>query len=159
MSWLMVTCPRNSISMECIFSDPCPEVYIAEQRVAKKACFFIASVCNVEIVDANYGAAAKISGECYLIREKYMVLKGHLECLESSSKQIDSVNGLGTAVCVTPTDEENQIPVLAHPPSLPSKRRIDRSEPSTSGVGMQIPDSLVAGLSDLETVYKCARVE
>ncbi|XP_021742981.1 uncharacterized protein LOC110709075 isoform X2 [Chenopodium quinoa] len=159
MSWLMVTCPRNSISMECIFSDPCLEVHIAEQRVAKKECFFVASVCNLEIVDAYYGSAAKISGECSLLREKYLILKGHLECLESNSKQADSVNGLGNDACVTPTDEANQIPVLVLPPNLPAKRRINSSEPSTSGVGVQIPDNLVLGLSDLEAVYKCARIE
>uniref|UniRef100_A0A803M7B4 Uncharacterized protein n=1 Tax=Chenopodium quinoa TaxID=63459 RepID=A0A803M7B4_CHEQI len=71
MSWLMVTCPPNNIPMECIFSDPCPETTIAEQRVAKKACFFIASVFNLEIVDANYGAAVKISEECFLVREVF----------------------------------------------------------------------------------------
>lgn len=159
MSCLMVTCPQNNISMECISNEPCREVYIAEQRVAKKASFFVASICNLEIVDANYGAAAKMSGECSMIREKYLVLKGHLECLASSSKQADSVNGLGNDVCVTPTDEENQIQVLSLPPSLPAKRRIDRSESSTSGVGIQVLDNLVGGLSDLEAVYKCARVE
>uniref|UniRef100_A0A803MDU4 RNase H type-1 domain-containing protein n=1 Tax=Chenopodium quinoa TaxID=63459 RepID=A0A803MDU4_CHEQI len=86
---------------------------------------------------------AKISGECSLLREKYLILKGHLECLESSSKQADSVNGLGDDACVTPNDEANQIPVLVLPPSLPAKRRINSSEPSTSGVGVQIPDNFV----------------
>ncbi|XP_021756045.1 uncharacterized protein LOC110721203 isoform X3 [Chenopodium quinoa] len=159
MSWLMVTYAHNSIAMECIFSDPCTEPAIAEQRVAKKACFFIASVFNLEIVDANYGAAAKMSGECSLIRERYLVLKGHIECLERNVVQPQPATCLASNSCVTPADEANQIPVLALPPSLPVKCRIERNELNASGVGVHISDQMVTGLAELSAVYKCARTE
>ncbi|XP_021713933.1 uncharacterized protein LOC110682034 [Chenopodium quinoa] len=159
MSWLMVTCPHNSIAMECIFSEPCPETNIAEQRVAKKACFFIASVFNLEIVDANYGAVAKISEECSLIREKYSLLKGHLDCLERSFNQAEPVNCLVNDECATPTAEANQIPVLALPPTLPNKRRFALTELSTSGVEVQNSERLVTDLPDLESIFKCVRVD
>ncbi|XP_021729251.1 uncharacterized protein LOC110696277 [Chenopodium quinoa] len=159
MSWLMVTCSHNSIGMECIFSDPCPERDLAEQRVAKKACFFISSVPNLDIVDVNYGAAAKLSAECSLIRERYLVLKSHVQCLQGSSTQPEAVTCLVSDGCETPTDEANQIPVLAIPPSLPAKRTIDRKELPTSAVGVHVSDQLVSGLIEFANGHKCARVE
>ncbi|XP_021722715.1 uncharacterized protein LOC110690190 [Chenopodium quinoa] len=159
MSWLMVTCPHNSIGMECIFSDPCAEKDIAQQRVAKKACFFISSVLHLEIVDVNYGSVAKLSADCSLIRERYLVLKGHVQCLGGNSRQPEAASCLVSDECVTPTDEANQIPVLALPPTVPAKRPMDRKDLPTSGVGVHVSDQLVTGLSELANVYKCARVE
>ncbi|XP_021740152.1 uncharacterized protein LOC110706543 isoform X2 [Chenopodium quinoa] len=159
ISWLMVNCPHSNIAMECIFSDPCAKVAIAEQRVAKKACFFIASQFRLEIVDANYGTATKLSVECSLIREKYLILKSHLECLERSSKQSDRANSLGIDSCVTPTGEESQILVLVLPPSRPLKRRVVVEGSSKNAMEVETSEHLVTGLPDLETVFKRARVD
>ncbi|XP_021754241.1 uncharacterized protein LOC110719583 [Chenopodium quinoa] len=159
ISWLMVSCPHSNIIMECIFSEPCAEAATAEQRVAKKASFFIASQFHLEIVDANYGSAAKLSAECSLIREKYLILKGHLECLEKSSEQSDLANCSGIDCCVTPTGEESQIPVLALPPSRPLKCRVVVEGSSKNAMEVETSERLVTGLLDLESVLKRARVD
>ncbi|XP_021763335.1 uncharacterized protein LOC110728036 [Chenopodium quinoa] len=159
ISWLMVSCPHTVIAMECIFSDPCAEAAIAEQRVAKKASFFIASQFHLEIVDANYGTASKLSAGCSLMREKYLILKGHLECLERGSKQSDPANCVGVDCCVTPTAEESQIPVVALPPSRPLKRRIVVEGSSKNAMEVETSERLVTGLPDLETVFKRSIVD
>uniref|UniRef100_A0A803N214 Uncharacterized protein n=1 Tax=Chenopodium quinoa TaxID=63459 RepID=A0A803N214_CHEQI len=82
VSWVMVNCPLSNNGMECIFSELCPLACIAEKRVSKKVVFYLACKYNLEIVDASYGATAKMSRECYLLREKYLILKGHLQRLE-----------------------------------------------------------------------------
>ncbi|XP_021722618.1 uncharacterized protein LOC110690103 isoform X2 [Chenopodium quinoa] len=158
---LMVTCPHNNIGMECIFSDPCAEATVVEQKVAKKASFFIASQFNLEIVYANYGSEANMGAECSLIREKFLILKGHIECLERSSKQSDSVNAsrTDTDCCVTPTAEESQIPVLALPPNRSFNRRVVVQECPMNVVEAETSARLVIGLSYLETVFKRAKVD
>ncbi|XP_021773402.1 uncharacterized protein LOC110737359 [Chenopodium quinoa] len=159
ISWLMVTCPHNNIGMECIFSDPCPEAVTAEQRVVRKASFFIDSRLNLEIVDGNYGDAAKLGAKCSLIREKFMILKGHLECLERSSKQDEFSTGLGSEIYMTPTDEGSQISVLSLPPNCPIKRRVGVEECSKNAKEVEASDCLVTNVPDLEAVFKRARVD
>uniref|UniRef100_A0A803MAQ5 Uncharacterized protein n=1 Tax=Chenopodium quinoa TaxID=63459 RepID=A0A803MAQ5_CHEQI len=57
VSWLKVTCPHTKSGMECFFSDLCYDSEKSKQMVAKKAIYYIMYQYNLDIVDANYGAA------------------------------------------------------------------------------------------------------
>uniref|UniRef100_A0A803N2J4 Uncharacterized protein n=1 Tax=Chenopodium quinoa TaxID=63459 RepID=A0A803N2J4_CHEQI len=157
ISWLMVTCPRTNTGIECIFSDPSPEISIAEQRVAKKAIFSITCKYNLEVVDAKFGAAAKISRECCLMREKFMVLKEHLESLQQVPKQIDTVSCIPDDGFTTPTGEDSQAPVttvLPHGP-VKCKKMLEFSYVKDMCAGTS--NRMVAELPELEDVFKAAR--
>ncbi|XP_021776452.1 uncharacterized protein LOC110740281 [Chenopodium quinoa] len=55
MCWIMISFCCNGGDIECIFSDTCYEVGVAELQAAKKAICFLAHRFNLVIIDANYG--------------------------------------------------------------------------------------------------------
>uniref|UniRef100_A0A803KWQ0 Uncharacterized protein n=1 Tax=Chenopodium quinoa TaxID=63459 RepID=A0A803KWQ0_CHEQI len=153
VSWVMISCPRSNSGMECIFSEFCASASVAEQRVSKKAVFYLACKYNLEIVDANYGATAKMSRECYLLREKYLILKAHLHRLEHAPPQAPTTSPVVHEENVSPVDEAAPVPVRSTLPVTPAKRKKllqvaheQELEASTSG-------QAVSGLLELGQLF------
>ncbi|XP_021726499.1 uncharacterized protein LOC110693657 isoform X2 [Chenopodium quinoa] len=145
VSWLTVSCPHNGAEMECIYSDPCPEVTGVKQKAAKRAIHYLVTKYSLEIIDANYGAALEKSVACNAFKSRFYQLKEHLAAREE--------NFAGDE-CLTPTSERFQIPKVGVPPPAPMKRRSATPLDAASSSTIRVSEPLVSGIPELETVWK-----
>uniref|UniRef100_A0A803MM44 Uncharacterized protein n=1 Tax=Chenopodium quinoa TaxID=63459 RepID=A0A803MM44_CHEQI len=128
MSWLTVSCPHSGTGMECIYSDPCPEVNVAKQKAAKRAVHYLVMRYNLEIIDVNYGLALEKGAACSFLKTKCYHFK-----------------------------EWFKIPKPVIPPLAPMKRRSSVVMDTTSSSAVRVTEPLVSSIPELETVWKRAK--
>ncbi|XP_021766994.1 uncharacterized protein LOC110731440 [Chenopodium quinoa] len=153
ISWVMITCPHSGNGMECIFSDPCNTASVAEQRVVKTVVFYLACKYNLEIVDANYGAATKMSRDCFLLREKYLLLKGHLEHLAKTSQEPVAMNPEVCEENVVATCDGSQILDSCSLPAVPAKRKKLLQLAYEKDLDVGSSDQVASGLLELGRMF------